>query len=404
MTDFELIKKIAIENDNKILFLVIDGLGDIPHPGYGNKTPLQAAKLPHLDKMAKNGACGLSIPIAPGITPGSGPAHLSLFGYDPVKYDVGRGILSALGVGMDLRDADVAARVNFCNLDDKGFVTDRRAGRIPTEVCRERCEKLSGIKIDGVEFIIEPEMEYRAALIIRGKGLGGEVSDTDPQVINEAPFKAKGLNRESDKTAELVNKYVEEVKERLKDYDTANGILLRGIDTHRKIPQMQDIYKLNPACIATYPMYKGVTKLLGMEVLETGMKIKEEFTTLKDGLSDTAHDFFYVHIKKTDSAGEDGNFEKKVEVLGELDLALKGIDELGFRCIVVCGDHSTPCVMKAHSWHPVPFLIYGDNVRTDSVERFTEHDCAHGSLGVIPATEIIPQVLASAGKLKKFGA
>lgn len=402
MIDFDLMKELTTKNDKKILYIVIDGLGDLPHPDFNYKTPLEAADIPNLDKLARGGNCGLTIPVDYGITPGSGPAHLSLFGYDPIKHDVGRGVLSALGVGIELKPSDVAARVNFCNIDNDGIITDRRAGRIPTEVCAERCEELSSIKLEDVEIIIKPEMEYRAALILRGKGLGGNVTDTDPQVTGKIPLKAEGLDKESKHSADLFNKFTEEAKKVLSNHDTANMVLLRGFDRYEHLPQMQDVYKLNPACIATFPMYRGVTKLLGMKILKTGMAIKDEFKTLEDNYND--HDFFYLHIKKTDSAGEDGNFEKKVKVLEELDKELKILDKLHFDVIVVCGDHSTPCIMKSHSWHPVPAILFSDKGREDQTNKFTETECQIGVLGTFHAVNLMPMTLASAGKIKKFGA
>jgi 2,3-bisphosphoglycerate-independent phosphoglycerate mutase len=402
MANFELIKQLSRKTDSKILYIVIDGLGDLPHPDYGNKSPLESAQIPNLDNLAANGSCGLTIPVLRGITPGSGPAHLSLFGYDPLEYEIGRGVLSALGIGVELRESDVAARVNFCTVDKEGNITDRRAGRIPTEVCAERCSELSRIEINGVEILLGPEMEYRASLVLRGKGLGGKVSDTDPQILNVKPLKATGSDPESKKTAAIVNEFTEKAGKVLGTYDKANMILLRGFDQYRKLPLMQDVYKLNPACIATYPMYKGVTRLLGMTVLDAGETIQSEFETLKNRFND--FDFFYLHIKKTDSAGEDGDFLKKVHVLEELDKNLSVLETLNFSTVVVCGDHSTPCAMKSHSWHPVPFILSSPNERPDDVRRFTERECVKGVFGTFPAKDAITLTLAAAGKLNKFGA
>jgi len=402
MANFELIKQLSRKTDSKILYIVIDGLGDLPHPDHGNRSPLESAQIPNLDSLAANGSCGLTIPVALGITPGSGPAHLSLFGYDPLEYEIGRGVLSALGIGVELRESDVAARVNFCTVDKDGNITDRRAGRIPTEVCAERCSELSRIEIPGVEILIGPEMEYRASLVLRGEGLGGRVSDTDPQTLEVKPLQAKGLDSESGRTAAIVNKLTEKAGKALGDYDKANMILLRGFDQYRKLPSMQDVYKLNPACIATYPMYKGVTRLLGMTVLDAGETIESEFETLKKRFND--FDFFYLHIKKTDSAGEDGDFMKKVHVLEEFDKNLGALEGLNFSTVVVCGDHSTPCVMKSHSWHPVPFILSSSNERPGDVRRFTERECAKGAFGTFPAKEAMTLALAAAGKLNKFGA
>ena len=403
MADFDVIKQISKKTDSKILYIVIDGLGDLPHPEFENKTPLEAAKIPNLDRLASEGNCGLTIPVRLGITPGSGPAHLSLFGYHPLKFEIGRGVLSALGIGIDLRESDVAARVNFCTIDKNGKITDRRAGRISTEICAERCALLSKIEIPGVEILFNPEMEYRASLVLRGKDLGGKVSDTDPQILGVEPLPANGGDEESSKTADIVNKIAARAKELLAGYDKANMILLRGFDQYQKLPSMREIYNLNPACIATYPMYRGVTRLLGMTVLDAGDSIESEFKALEKHINE--FDFFYLHIKKTDSAGEDGDFIKKVHVLEELDGFLKDIDKKDFSAIVICGDHSTPCVMKSHSWHPIPFILFSRvNSRKDETRRFNENECLKGVLGTFYAEDAITLALASAGKLNKFGA
>lgn len=403
MADFDLIRQISKKTDSKILYIVVDGLGDLPHPEFAHKTPLEKARIPNIDILASKGNCGLTIPIRWGITPGSGPAHLALFGYDPIKYEIGRGVLSALGIGIELRESDVAARVNFCTVDKDGNITDRRAGRIATEICAERCNELSKIEIPGIEILIHPEMEYRASLVVRGAGLGGEVSDTDPQIVGVKPLQAKGTDENSIKTAAIVNKFLSQTKEILSKHDVANMVLLRGFDQFQKLPLMQEIYKLNPACIATYPMYRGVTRLLGMTVLDAGDTIESEFDALKRHLKD--YDFFYLHIKKTDSAGEDGDFLKKVYVLEELDKNLKTAEKMGFDVIVVCGDHSTPCIMKSHSWHPVPFLLFSKTIeRHDEVKFFNETECLKGAFGNFPATDAIVLTLAVAGKLNKYGA
>ncbi len=401
MDRFALYKKLAETNDNKIVYLIFDGLGDIPGE---TGTPLEVAKTPNLDAIAKKSISGFATPITAGVTPGSGPAHLALFGYDPIEYDIGRGILSALGVSFPIKGGDVAARVNFATLDGDGNVTDRRAGRIPTETCVKLCEKLSQIKLPGVEIFFQPEKEHRAAFILRGEGLSGALTDTDPQMTGKKPLAVKADSNDpaAERTANLVNQFIQQAFEILKNDAPANGILLRGFDGYEQLPQMQDIFKLNPACIATYPMYKGVSRLVGMEVLPTGDVPKDEFVTLKEQWDN--YDYFFVHIKKTDSYGEDGNFPAKTGVIEEVDALLPQLLDLDPSVLLVTGDHSTPCAWKAHSFHPVPAMIYSKEARYDGLSEFNERACINGGLGTIPMIDLMPLCLAHAKKLAKYGA
>jgi len=401
MVPFNIIKDLATKTDSKILFLVLDGLSGIENPKSG-KTELQEARIPNLDLLAKNSICGMSVPVSHGITPGSGPSHLSLFGYDPLKYEVGRGILEALGINFPLELSDVAFRINFATVDDKGIITDRRAGRISSEKCRELCKELDKIKIKGFEVFVRAVKEHRAAMVLRGKGLAGNLTDTDPQKVGLKTKKVEALDKESKKTADLANEFVEKAKKILKDHHPANMLMLRGASGYEKFPSMQEICKLNPAAIATYPMYKGIVRLLGMEVLDAGETFDDEIKTLKENYS--KFDFFYFHYKKTDSTGEDGNFAEKVKALEIFDERLPEIISLNPDVIVVTGDHSTPSIMKSHSWHPIPVLICSKYCRKDEVNSFNETECLKGGLGIIHATDIMPLALANALKLLKFGA
>jgi 2,3-bisphosphoglycerate-independent phosphoglycerate mutase len=348
-------------------------------------------------------------PVARGITPGSGPGHLALFGYDPLCYEVGRGVIETLGIGLELGPEDVAARGNFATVNEQGLLTDRRAGRIPTELNRKLCEKLRQQirEIEDVEIQIEPVMDYRFALVLRGEGLGGEVADTDPQELEREPKEAVALvqSEAAERTARIVNQFVSQAMEILKDEHPASAVLLRGFGKLPQIPKMQDLYKLTPAVIAGYPMYRGVARLVGMEILplELGNEhLEEKLDLLRDSWK--GFDFFFLHIKKTDSAGEDGNLAKKVELLEEFDAHLPRILELQPDVLAITADHSTPVPLKSHSWHPVPLLLRSRYIRPDEGERFTERECLRGSLGRFRAVELLPQLLAHALKLKKFGA
>jgi len=397
----DLIPGLAIKSNSKIVLVVFDGLGGLPR-NPGEKTELETAYTPNLDTLAIRSVCGLADPISMGITPGSGPAHMSLFGYDPVQYEIGRGILSALGVDFTLRHSDVAARANFAQVDAHGNVIDRRAGRISTEKNQELCERLSQIKIPGVEIFVRTEKDHRAAIIFRGAGLSGRLSDTDPQKVGVLPLKVEPLEEEARHTAEIVNRFVDQAREILSCEERANMILLRGFDKYEALPSYAERYRLNAAAIANYPMYRGVARLLGMTILPTGDTIQSEFETLAQHYQD--YDFFFLHIKKTDSNGEDGNFEGKVKIIEEADRSFPILTNLQPDVIVVTGDHSTPAVLKAHSWHPNPVLLYSKYCRPDSVKTFSESECRQGGLGRFPAVNLMPLMMANALKLNKYGA
>ena len=401
MDNLDLMKEISISSPTKILLLVIDGLGGLPHPKTG-RTELETANTPNLDQLANKGICGLIDPVGPGITPGSTPGHLALFGYDPVKFLVGRGVVEAMGIDFDLKPGDIAARGNFCTVDEAGLITDRRAGRISTEKCAELCRLLDGLAIEGVKILVHPVREHRFIAVFRGKGLAPEVSDSDPQQVGVAPKPVTPLNLQADMTAKIANRFIAQAKTILAKQHPANMVLLRGFSRRPNLPTMPEVYKLKPAAIAGYPMYRGLARLVGMQVLETGAGIKEEFNTLKQNYND--YDFFFMHIKETDSAGEDGDFERKARVIEEIDKALPTLTSLDPDVIVVTGDHSTPAVLKGHSWHPVPILLYSRWCRPDRVGEFSESACISGGLGRFPATQVMPLAMAHALKLTKFGA
>ncbi len=401
MVSESIIKEISIKTDSKILLLVIDGVGGLPQDG---KTELESAQTPNLDSLASRSICGLTDAIGYGITPGSGPSHLALFGYDPMKYLIGRGVLEALGIGIELTHKDMAARGNFATMDNRGIIVDRRAGRIPTEKNREICALLTKKieKIKGVEVFIRPGKEHRFVVIFHGDGLNGPLSDADPQKNGEKAKPARALSAKAKKAKEVANSFINKATEVLKGQHPANTVLLRGISKVPRIPSMGELFNLSPAAIATYPMYKGLARLVGMEVLPTGESIQDELNTLKENFE--KFDFFYLHIKKTDSSGEDGNFQKKVKAIEEVDKFIPEILNLKFDVIVITSDHSTPCLLKSHSWHPNPFLLYSKFIRVDGAKRFTERECSSGGLGRFPAVNALPLMLANGLKLEKFGA
>jgi 2,3-bisphosphoglycerate-independent phosphoglycerate mutase len=401
MIPLEEIRQISIVSPSKIAMLVIDGLGGLPDAKIA-KTELATARTPYLDHLAKKGVCGLIDPVSPGITPGSGPGHLALFGYDPLRFIIGRGVLEALGVGFELTKSDIAARGNFCTVDDEGLITDRRAGRITTDKCAKLCTLLGQIKLEGVELFVLPVKEHRFLLALRGDALAAEVSDTDPQQTGVAPNMALATEPQAKHTAHVVNTFINEASEILARHHPANMILLRGFSKLLDIPSMREIYKLTPAAIASYPMYKGLAKLVGMKIFSADSGINEELNILTHCYGE--HDFFYIHVKETDSAGEDGDFKRKVRVIEQVDAALPQLLNLKPEVIIVTGDHSTPAVLKGHSWHPVPVLLYSQWCRPDNVKEFSESACISGGLGRLPATDIMPLAMANALKLTKFGA
>ncbi|MFO7310567.1 MAG: 2,3-bisphosphoglycerate-independent phosphoglycerate mutase [Bacillota bacterium] len=401
METIDLLKELAVGADTKIVLLVMDGLGGLPHPETG-LTELETARTPNLDALARRGSLGLLTPIAPGVTPGSAPAHLALFGYDAVKYRIGRGVLSAVGVGLDIKPEDVAFRINFATMEN-GVITDRRAGRIPTEEAARLCQKLREIRLPGVEIVIEPEMQYRAVAILRGQGLSEHVSDTDPQVTGRPPLPARALAPEAEVTAELVNRFIAEANRVLAGEPRANTILVRGFGRLPAIPSFAELYQLRAAVLAIYPMYRGLAKLVGMTELPAGESFADQVAALKRAWND--FDFFFIHVKGTDAAGEDGDFDRKVREIEAVDALLPEILALNPDVLVVTGDHSTPAALRSHSWHPVPVLLAARAARANPwVDGFGETACARGTLGQLRSRDLMGLILAHAQRLKKFGA
>jgi 2,3-bisphosphoglycerate-independent phosphoglycerate mutase len=401
MNTLSLLSQLSVPSEAKIVLVVMDGLGGLPHPET-HQTELEAARTANLDYLAREGICGLAEPIGPGLTPGSGPGHLALFGYDPFTFTIGRGILEALGVDFPLQPGDVAARGNFCTIDDHHLIVDRRAGRISTEECTRLCQQLSDIAMPGIQALVAPVEGHRFLLVLRGDHLNPDLSDSDPQQLGLPAKEIIPLSTEAIKTAALANEWVARAKAILAHSHPANMVLLRGFSELPHFPSMSELYKLNPVAIATYPMYRGLAKLLGMKVVDGGHSIEDEFAALAEYYGQ--HDFIFLHIKQTDSAGEDGDFWRKVRVIEEVDAALPRLLELHPDVIIVTGDHSTPAILKAHSWHPVPFLLYSQCCRPDEVTGFSERACTRGSLGTFPALELMPLALANARRLTKFGA
>ncbi len=398
------LESLVLEQTSKIVLLVLDGLGDLPNPDFSGRTPLESARTPNLDRITPRSALGRILPVSPGITPGSGPGHLALFGYDPVATAVGRGVLEALGAGFELRPGDVAARANFCSLDAAGVVTDRRAGRIASEKCAALVEKLkAGLsRIEDVEVALKAGKGHRFVAVFRGPGLGGEVSDADPHQEGRPVPASHVLAGGGEKTARIVNAFVKRSAEALRSESPANGVLVRGLSERPSFPGYRERFRLRAAAIASYPMYRGVAQLAGMSVLPTGETPADAFATAAGRWSE--FDYFFIHVKGTDMAGEDGNFDAKVATIETVDQALPALLALEPDVLCVTGDHSTPVPVKGHSWHPVPVLIHAKWSGADGAARFHETTARAGSLGTMASRDLIAVLLANAGRLDKYGA
>ena len=400
MIDFPYLKDITRKTSSKILMLVVDGLGGLPLPETG-RSELETANLPNLDALARRSAAGLTTPVGTGITPGSGPGHTALFGYDPVKYLVGRGVLEALGLGVELAEGDVAIRCNFCTVDDAGTIVDRRAGRISDIQAGALVEQLRQIEVPGVNLSLYQGKGHRFVLVLKGDGLGTDVAETDPGTTGLSPVPATALSEGSQRTAEAVAAFLAAAHDLLSGQANANMVLARGYSKVPDWPSMGDAYRLSPAAIAAYPMYRGLASVLGMEVLSTGDNFDDELDTLEGAFS--RHDFFFVHYKPADAAGEDGDFRAKVLALEELDARIPRLLALGADAVVVAGDHSTPAIAASHTWHSVPLLVHSALTEGDGVPELTERACAMGSIGRISATGVMMLAMANAGKLQRFG-
>jgi len=399
----ELPDDLVEHGESRIVLVVLDGLGGLPDPESG-RTELETASTPNLDRLARASAVGLIEPVAPGISPGSGPGHLALFGYDPVRWNIGRGVLSALGVGFDLREGDVAARLNFATLDAEGRVVDRRAGR-PSDADNRRLVERLRAEVpapDGVELFFEPEKEHRAVMVLRGDGLSAALSDTDPQQTGVPPLHVRPLAEGAERTARIVQDILDAAVRALADEPRANGLLVRGFAAYERYPSLADRFKLRGLAIARYPMYRGIARLLGMDVAPVPETDEGSVATLERAF--TGYDFHFIHFKAVDSRGEDGDFLAKVKAIEAVDALIPRIEALAPDVLIVTGDHSTPSRLRAHSWHPVPVLLSSKWVRGGDVAGFGERECRKGELGIFAAKHLMSLALAHAGRLARFGA
>ena len=400
--DLKMIKRLAKPGTSKIILLIVDGLGGLP-VGLGGFTELETADPQNLNSLCKEGTCGMHNPVGPGITPGSAAGHLALFGYDPLKYQVGRGVAETLGIGFDLKASDVAARGNFCTTDKNGKVTDRRAGRLSTEKTIELCELLGQIELPDVRILLKPIKQYRVALILRGDQLSAVIEGSDPGQTGRKPLEIRARQPEARETAKLVQQFLAAATEKLVDHHPANMLILRGFGQRPDWPKMKDVFGLRAAAVADYPMCRGLGDLIGMHTLEAGDSLEEKVKVIRNRWDD--FDFFFLHVKSIDSAGEDGDFDHKVALIREVDEQIPRLMKLDPDVIVVTGDHSTPAALKSHSWHPVPFLLWSKQCRPDRVAKFNESACINGGYGPnFPAINIMPLMLASAQRLRKFRA
>ncbi|MCL0101530.1 2,3-bisphosphoglycerate-independent phosphoglycerate mutase [Dehalococcoidia bacterium] len=398
---FEHMADISLETPSKILLLVIDGLGGLRDPKTG-KSEMETANIPNLDALAAESALGLTDPVMAGITPGSGPGHLALFGYDPVGYLIKRGVMEALGSGLDLQPGEIAARGNFCTMDEQGLVVDRRAGRIPSEQSAPLCELLNAIELADADVSVHQVKDHRYAAIFRGQGLTDNVSDTDSGRADMAPQEVHALAPGAEKMARAANEFTTKARTILANQPVANMALLRGFSGLPNVPSMTDLFKLNPVAIASYPMYRGLAQIVGMDVLPTGTTLGDELDTVESCYD--KYDFFFVHVKAADAAGEDGNFAAKVKAIEDVDPYIPRLRSINPDVLMVAGDHSTPSLLAAHSWHPVPFLLNSPYSGADGLAEFSEQSCARGSLGRFPAQQALVLAMANALKLTKFGA
>jgi 2,3-bisphosphoglycerate-independent phosphoglycerate mutase len=397
----DLTRELHEKNGKKIVMLVADGLGGLPMQA-GGKTELETARTPNFDRLAQRGIQGASIPVLPGISPGSGPGHLGLFGYDPIKYLIGRGALEATGIGFELGPDDVAVRCNFCTLGADGKITDRRAGRISTEESAPLAISLRQIRLPGIEIFVEPVKEHRFVVVFRAPGLGGRVRDTDPQATGVPPLDPQGEDEASRRTAQIARDFLNQAKKILSGQPKANFHTMRGFAAKPALPSYEEVYGLRAAAIAVYPMYKGLARLVGMALLGKAQNLSEQIELLQQHWS--SYDFFFIHFKYTDSTGEDGNFDAKVKRIEELDAIMPRIEALRPDVLIVTGDHSTPSFLRSHSWHPVPTLLVSDCCRPDGLTAFSESNCFRGGLGHFEAKYLMTLALANAGRLSKYGA
>ena len=421
MGRMELLARLAQPNERRIVLLVLDGVGDLRTDAQP-RTALDEARTPNLDRLAARSALGRLVPVAAGITPGSGPGHLALFGYEPTapEVDIGRGVLEALGLGLEVPPDAVVARCNFATVDGAGLLLDRRAGRIPSAEGKRICARLArrieaagdapGEALgDGIEVEVHPGEAYRFVLLFRAAAgtppLDPGLADTDPQQLGVAALPvraAAGAGESARQTADRIAPAVVALQAELQDEERANTFLLRGFSKLPVLPGVGELYRLRAAALAGYPIYRGVAKVCGMEIVDCGGSFGEVLDGLEDRWSD--FDYFFLHVKGTDMAGEDGDLAAKVGVIEEVDALLPRLLDLGPDVLAITGDHSTPAPMQAHSWHPVPLLLWSEGCFVDECSRFTEVEAIRGAVGTIPACDLMGLLLANAGKLAKFGA
>lgn len=405
MASIDLMKSLTQQASTKAILLVMDGLGGLPRE-VGGPTELEAAFTPNMDKLAREGSVGLINTVDIGITPGSGPGHFGLFGYDPLKHLIGRGVLEAVGIGLTLTEQDVAARGNFCTVDQNGLITDRRAGRIPTEECSRMVALIKDITLPGVEVIVRPVQDYRFVLILRGPRLSSSLNETDPQKVGLKPLKLRPLDGslEARNTADLVNQWIVEVSERIKNQRPANMVTLRGWSSEPGLPKFEDVFKMRAAAMAVYPMYKGLASLVGMAKIDGLKNLDDQLESLRQNWD--AYDFFFVHHKYTDSRGEDGDFDGKVREIEKVDAVIPRILDFNPDVLVITGDHSTPAVLKSHSWHPVPLILWAPGMTraNPDVTGFGESQCLKGALGQFNASHLMKLITAHAQRQVKYGA
>jgi 2,3-bisphosphoglycerate-independent phosphoglycerate mutase len=402
MQHHEFYSSLAIRNDNKIVLLLIDGLGGASHEDYEYKTELEYAKHANLDRLASRGVTGMLTPVLHGVTPGSGPAHIGLFGLDPISFNIGRGVLEALGIGLVPERTDVLARGNFCNVDNEGTIIDRRAGRISRQICEQRLDLLLDIRVPGSDIELHAVEGHRFVLRLKGADLDGNIANTDPGTVGAKPKPAKALTPRAETTASIINAFVDQALERLKGQSVANGLVLRGFSTLPNIPSFHELYGLRSAALAIYPMYKGLARTVGMDILDCGKTFPDQLRSLETHWKE--YDYFFIHYKYTDSCGEDGNFLSKVNHIETLDDSIDSLVRLDPAVLAITGDHSTPAALKSHSWHPVPLLLVSSTCRRDGSTAFTENVCARGALGNIESKYLMGLLLAHALRLEKFGA
>lgn len=407
----DLLAHLAQPSETKIVLLVLDGIGDLANAAQP-KTALEAARTPHLDALAACSSLGRIVPVATGVTPGSGPGHLALFGYDPAaaENDIGRGVLEALGLGIPLGADDVTARGNFATANAAGELTDRRAGRIPSEEGQRVCAKLNAALAqiggaDAPKLEVVPGEAHRFVFVMRAGGtarLSAAIEGTDPQATGVPPLLAAASAPEAAQTVEWVRQAITVMEAAIADEPKANRVLLRGFSKLPHLPSMAALYKLRLGAFAGYPLYRGVASACGMEVVPCGKRIAEIIDTVASRWHD--FDFFFLHVKQTDQAGEDGDVATKTAVVEEVDAALPRLLALAPDVVAITGDHSTPAPMAAHSWHPVPLLVASKVAFADDATRFDERQALRGHLGTFPARELIGLLLAHAGRLEKYGA